>query len=290
MAMTTPGDIWVPDVVGELAVAQVFEKVALLQTGFIGDARATAIRDGAGTAVLFPYIENTTTNRGVQANARTGSAVTPDEMTITYESASIVDKIVSYETDEKARRMIAQMADPNAYMAGVVQKKMAAHIQQALITAGAAGSQIYTDPANKISIQGLKKAMITSWGDKAFEERPLIVTHSHVQFDFDTSTEVIQSGVYGTPGIDQIEVRYCAGMYFVTIDQIPSSNSVYSNLILRQGALELWMDPRGQGSGEQRVAGTTAYISDWWFEYATHISKNDPCGVIVYKVAASMDS
>lgn len=291
MAITAPSDIFSPDVVAGLAYEQAFERINLLKSGYIADARATATRENASDNVLFPYVKETAANAKVQVNPRTGVAVTPDKFEIDYETVALASKLISIQNDEKSLRKMAAHADPNQLMANTVTKWMQANIQAALITSGAATALTSTEVTNVANIKGIKKAMIVNWADDANEAAPLVVLHSKCAYDLEVSEEVMKTGVYG--GLRPGEITSMAGINWLMLDQVTSSGSgaatLYNNLIIMPGALELWMDPN-MGYGEQRTAATTAWISDWWWEFCTHLTRRNPRGVIKYICGSTLNT
>lgn len=291
MAITAPGDVFSPQVIAAVVTRQLYALTPLLNTGYVADARTSAIRGGDNTSVLFPYIKRADAALGVQVNPRTGSAVTADEFTISYDSANLVSKIISYENDEKALRMAAQTEDPDAWLAMDVIKQMRAKVQLDIIAAGLTGAYDVTPGENQATIKGILKAITSVWGEHAYDDgAPLCILNSKVAYDLQTSTEVAQTGLYGfnTGGVPTGTVFQIAGINFFVSDQIASSDDRYENLIVMPGALELWADMRID-SGVQRKPGTTAYVSDFWFEYACHLRYTLPVPAISYNVGATID-
>lgn len=295
MAITGTGDVFSPQVIADIVTKQLYAATPLLGTGYVSDARANAIRGGDNTTVLFPYIKGGDANAGVQANPRDGNAVTPDEFAISYGSETIYSKIVSYMSDEKALRMAAQTTDPNTWVAMDVIKRMRATLHAALIASGqaaaVAASSTYTEPTNQASIRGIKKAITKLWGEHAYDDgTPLCICNSKVADDLQNSTEVAQTGVYGySASVPVGNVFQISGVAFFVSDHITVSDTKYPNLIVMPGALQLWAD-MALGSGQQRKPGTTAIVSDWWFEYATHTRTTLPVPAIEYICAATADS
>ena len=291
MANTAVTDIVSPQIVAAIVNAKLYYKVPLLQTGYVTDARQSAVRDGTNTAVQFPKINSKAVQLGVQANARDGSQVTADAFEIGFDAETIASKIISYANDEKALRMASQMQDANQWLAEDVMKQMRGNIHAALIAKGVSGGQAYDDPVNVITVGGLKKAIASLWGEGAFDGgAPLLIAHSNVVFDLESSEEVTKTGLYGFVngnGVAMGEVTMVAGIAVMKSDQVSKSGADYQNIIVKPGALELWIDTDLRGDTMRRERSTT-YVTDYWFDYATHVAQTNPIGVIKYLVESTL--
>ena len=287
-----PTSVFSQNVVAQLATEQAFKDIRLLNSGYIADARTTARRaDGAADQVEFPYVQEVANARKVQTNPRNAVAVSADTVKIAHEPVSLESKIISIELDEKDLRKIATYSDPNQFMADMVKKWIAEHMQLAIITRAAATTLTFPDPTNSANIKGIKKGMIKNWGEKAQDAPPLVVLHSYAAYDLETSEEVMKKGEYG--GLRPGEITNVAGFNWIMSDQITSTGedaaTKYNNLVLQPGSVELWFDSI-VGQGFSRAPKTTAWTFDWWFEYATHIKRTNPKGVMTYVCGATLNT
>jgi hypothetical protein len=103
MAITQNGDIFVPQAIGPVATDILFEKDALLRSGYVVNA-ANSIWGMGGNTVTFPIrnttipIRNTTTTGMVQdqvSNSRTG--VTPSKVSYDTYTENLKNKTVSID-------------------------------------------------------------------------------------------------------------------------------------------------------------------------------------------------
>lgn len=291
MAVTVPSDIFSPAIVTQIASEEAYESIPLLQSGYINDARGSATRVNGGTTISFPYLKDVSGNSGVQTNPRNGTQVTSDALEIDFEDVTMLSKIISFANDEKALQRISNFKDPNAWMAQIYKRKMSEHIQAAMITT----ADTTTDElaiAGNITLAGIKKAMITVWGDKANNFTPLVALHSKVAYDLEISTELTNARQYGGNAFAPSPIMNVAGMNFIMMDGLPINTATtpdtFSGYIIAPGAIDLWMDPSDAGYGEQRRERTTTWVSDFWFDFATHLAVSSEPGVIRLETQSSL--
>ncbi len=290
---TAPSAIWNPAAVAQLAYEQVFDTINLLRSGYIADARATAIRDEASGTIYFPYAEDVAENLGVQTNPQDGTPVVSDKTKIAFEDVTTLPKILSFENDAKALAKIQRFTSPDQFMARLVMNKMQKGIQNSLVTTANTTTLSFTDNQPTATVSQIKRALIETYGDKAAELPPLVVLHSRCAWDIEQSEEVQKLGVYGNilrPGA----ITNVAGINFMMNDSVTvtgtGQSATYTNLIILPDAVELWME-QTMAYGEQRIPRTTAWVSDWWWEYATHLARgviSNKRGVVKYIVTATI--
>lgn len=297
MAYTAPSDLFIPEIVGALADERLFKKNTLLKSGYIGDARNSAIVDGTGETIKFPKFVEVGGNLGVQTNAQTGTAVTADKFDMSFDPETVAHKIVAYDMEEYVVASLAKLADANSYMADEVVKRVDNHVQDALIscaeTAATALSMVYTAGGTGTettwSWNSMVEAGVNLWGEYAFGGPSLLVCHPNVAYDIFTSNEAKQVGTFGGPGSVQTgQVYFLAGKAILPLASITSTAGVYNNLVLQPGTLQFY-PMTGIGYHEQRKAHTTLWQLDWDFAYATHFSRNKPYGGFIYKCISSLD-
>lgn len=291
MAVTVPSDIFSPELVAQLASEQAFESIPLLQSGYINDARTNAVKSGAGDTISFPFTKDVVGNAKVQTNPRNGTQVTSDSLALGFEDVPIESRIMSFANDEKALRKLAQFKDPDQYMADLYKQYMSEHIQDAMV-ATANTTTLEEDLAGPVTLAGIKKAIIKKWGDKANQFTPLVVLHSNVAYDLEVSTELTNARTNGGDALQSSPIMNVAGINWMMLDAVPVTTAdvpdTFSNFILAPGAIDLWMDPSADGYGEMRRERSTTWVSDFWFEFATHLAKSNPAKVIRLKTTSSL--
>lgn len=292
MAITGPSDIFSIQAVGALVSEQTWYNTALLRTGYIGDARATAIRDEKSSTVLFPKGVTVDANSGVQANGRAGSAVTADKIDIDYDTETVYSKIVAMDVDQRAMEMLAAMVDPNAYLADEVTKRIQEHLVSRILACGVAGGTAFTDALGTASIKGIWRAITENFGEwrTAFGP-PLCIIHSKCLYDLEADESIMKAGTYGIGRMDlsQGQIVQYGGINFLPCDSVSTTGTTtYQNLIVLPNALQLW-NGEDLWYGEQRLAHTSCWQLDWGFAYATHLSARKPTGCIKYLCASSLD-
>ena len=283
---TNPSDVFNSQVVIGLVDERLFANTTLLNSGYIGDARNSASISPKGDKVTVVRSVPVEANNKVQTNPRTGTAVAADTVKFDSDDYDVISKILAYDMDERAMQIMANVADPNQFMADEVVKLADAFIQKHLIDAGVAGGIPYPEASGKANWKGLRRAVTKAWGEKNQNSTPLAIVHPDVMFDISTS----EGGVFaGTSSIESGKVYSFAGMNFMQLEAIPKSGDVYSNLILLPNALMFFSD-REMGYHEQRKAHTTTWQMDWDFAFAGFLTKAKPTGCIVYQAGSTIDA
>lgn len=291
MAQMSPSDVYQWEVVAGLVDERLFPNTTLLNSGFVGDARSGAQMSPKGDTITVIKSTKVSGNLGVQTNPRTGNAVTADKVEFDSDTYAVLSKILAYDMDERAMRIMANAVDPNQYMADEVIKLMSGHIQAALINAGVSGGMAFQDDASIINFRGIRKAMTAKWGEKMDQlGSPLMILHPNVMYDLLCSEEVQKVGVFGGNSVIQNgEIVKFAGLNLMQLAQVPNVNGVYQNLIVTPGALQLFKD-EGLRYYENHKAHTTTWQMDWAFSYCAFMTERKPTGVITYQVPSTMDA
>ncbi len=298
MVTLKPSEVFSPEIVGEVAVDITMEKTDLLTTGFVGDARETAVVDGYNDTIQFPYVEEVATNAFVQTDPESGASVDGDNLNIKYDSASVSPKIIAFTMKQSDLRKMQQTLDPSAFMAGLVQQKARAHIQTILLATGAstalAKASVYSEPTGQASWDGLMKASVTNWGEKAWDGAHLLVAHSSVVYDLVTSDEAKKKGFYdpSVPGtISSGRLLNFAGKFILPLDSVAkvggagADKDFYKNLILQPGALLVYM--RDEMEYHEQILRNSTIWDIWWsFSFASYLRRAKPLEAILYKAAA----
>ncbi len=286
MGTTGIANVYSAPVVAQIASERVFTSTPLMRSGYVADARQLAVRGGVSDTISFPYETNTSVT--AQTNARDGSAVTPSALATTYEDVIMVHDIVSIRNDSRAMaKMLDSGLDPETRMGIVAANAIEAKCQTALITAAEGTTLTHTEETGiTANIKGITKAMIVKWGDKAANRAPLVLLHSYCAWDLQNSDEFAKLGVYGQ--LPRGEVIGIGGLNYLMCDSINSTDGVYNNLIIMPDALELWFELESPPE-PVRTASSTAWTYDFPVDYAAHLARTNPKGVIVYQCVSSLD-
>lgn len=298
MAIITPSDVFQPEMVGPTAVDILFNKNTLLSSGFIADARAYGAFAVSADDIKFPKFTGDG-SLGAQSLPEAGTAVTPDEITMSYDSESSIDKIIAYQWTLKAletaiRGNSANPGSVEAFMAQTVARKSGNAIQSSLVscaeTAAAAASQEYTDVAGTATYAGLLRTEYDYFGEYAGDGDSLLVMHPNCVYDLLLTPEVQKSQIYGAPAsVVSGKVSMIAGKMVLPLAAINSTDGVYSNLIIRRDALQFF-PLRDLTYNEQPVANSDTWNTWFTFRYACHVAMDRPRGVITYKAISSLDT
>ena len=291
MATITPGDLFVPEVVGQIATEILYAKTPLLASGYVDDATNAGAFDAGGNTIKFPKF-TADGALGVQALPDSASAVTPDEITMSYDSETVVSNIIAYQWTGAALEDALRSANVSGFIAQTVAKKSAAAIQTALLTEAATTSLTFTEDAF-VTYKGLLKAKYTNWGEYASDAEPLAIMHSKVVYDLLCTEEAQKTGVYGaTPTIESGMITRIAGLRVLALDSVATSGSgastTYTNILLRPGALSLYTK-RALDFSQQQIANSDGWNSWFTFRFATHLSADKPYGAITYTCGSTLD-
>jgi hypothetical protein len=292
MAQTSPSDVFQYEVVLGLVDERLFDFTTLLNSGYVGDARTSAQMNVKGDTVTVIKSVVVDANLGVQVNPRSGSAVTADKVEFDSDDYTVNSKILAYDMDQRAMRILQNAVDPNSYMADEVMKRSSINIQAALLAAGVADGLEYIDTVGIANWKGLRRAVTLKWGEKQDAlGPPLLICHPNVMFDITCTEEAMKSGVFGVNGvIESGKIYTFAGLNLMQLGAVTQNeDETYNNLIVTPGALQYFQDEQ-IGYYEQRKAHTTTWQLDWDFAYAAWLSEQKPNGAIVYKVATAIDA
>lgn len=293
MATITPGDLFVPEVVGPIATEILFEKNVLLTSGYVDDGFDRGAYDSGGSTIRFPKFTAAGT-LGAQVLPTDTTAVTPDEITMSYTDETVTGKIISYQWTQAALEDALRSANVEQFVARVVATKAGNAVQDALITEAETSTLSYTtDGEGAIGYKSLLEARYDKWGEYANDTTPLLIAHSKVVYDLLCTEEAQKVGVYGVNTVQAGKIMSIAGLNILASDAIGTTTSngttVYKNLILKPGALMLAMR-RELDYKEQPLAHTDIWNTWWTFRFATHLSEDKPYGVIQYLCSSTLDA
>lgn len=293
MAQTSPADVFQFEVVAGLVDERLFDFTTLLNSGYVGDARANAQTNVKGDTITVIKATTVEANLGVQVNPRTGSAVTPDKVEFDSDEYTMVSKILAYDMDQRAMRLMEQVADPNEFMANEVLKLQRSNIQNALLAAAVSGGIEFIDAVGVANWKGFRRAVTTAWGEKQDAlGAPLLIVHPNVMYDITCTEEAMKAGVFGLNGvIESGKVYTFAGLNLMQLGAVTQDEGTgkYNNVILTKDALQYYQDEE-IGYHEQRKAHTTTWQLDFDFSYAAWLSEQKPTGAIVMPLASSIDA
>lgn len=291
MPQMSPSDVYQWEVVAGLVDERLFPRTTLLNSGYVGDARSSAQMSPKGDTVTVIKSVKVNENLGVQNNPRTGSPVAADKVKFDSDTYAVLSKILAYDLDDRALKIMANAVDPNQYMADEVIKLMSGHIQSALIGAGVSGGSAFEDGAGVINFKGIRKAITAKWGENAdIMGSPLLILHPNVMYDLLCSEEVQKVGTFGGQSVIQSgQIVQFAGLNLMQLAQVPQIDGVYQNLIVTRDSLQLFKD-EGLQYFENHKAHTTTWQLDWAFSYCAFMTEQKPTGVIKYQVPSTMDA
>lgn len=292
-----PSDLFVPQRVGDVAIAINYAKLSLLTSGYIRDAAEVGAYESGGNTITFP---KWTSDGDLGAQTMTdGNAVTADKMTASSDTESLISKIIAFEWTLAAMEDALRGKDKasvSARLGEVVAQKSRKAIQDSILTEAATTSLSFdeaTDGDGYTSYRGILRAAIENWGEKAWDEVPLLVMHSKCVFDLLNTEEVKKSQVYGgTPSVENGKIMAIAGKLVMPLDSIDTDGSgadtTYNNLIIRKNALLYW--PKRELTYQELPQKNSDAWDTWWtFRYGVHLAADLPLGVIKYVCKSSLD-
>lgn len=193
MAITTNSDVFIPQVIADIATDILFKKAKLVNSPYVADGRPQLIQDG-GDTMTFPYWD-TDVDGLVQDQVSTRDGVTPSKIEMGSYTEATNNKIISIDMLKSTRQDIARMADPNGHIAAVVANQSRLEIQRSLI-AKAEGTtlshSIYSGSgADGLTVDSILDAKM-QWGENADDGMPGLFVHS-AQFNHLAKTDDFKS-------------------------------------------------------------------------------------------------
>ena len=241
MALTQTANVFVPEIATRVATAEFPNRLAIgfAGTPFVVPFPPEADLGDEGNVVKFPRWNP----MGEFADMTEGTPLVPETMSTALDTAPVIVggkavEVTDYATLASRGNPSEQAGIQIATLAGrYVDKKLIVEGETATLTVALAGTATY---------DAFISAIISSWGDKAFEQVGGLVVHSKVLGDLFKLTE-FKSGDFsnvaqilamnrnpGTP------VGVLAGTPVYVSDRISviaGAPNTYANLILKRGAL-----------------------------------------------------
>lgn len=213
MAVTAIGDVFVPQVVGDLAVDILFKKTPLLRTGAVRNATQDVYSDG-GNTVTFPYF-NTTTTGLVQDNpGATRTGVTPSKVSMGTYTESVYSKVISFDMDKNA---IADMqggaSRMNGHVAEVVASESAVDVQSKLVLAAHETDLVHSilgDSTKTLNVDAILEAKMKR-GEYADDAVPILFCHTSQLTDLMQSSDFKTLASAATTALVQAGMRVPMG-------------------------------------------------------------------------------
>ena len=292
MAILTPSDVFVPEVLGDTVIEILYAKTDFLNSGYVADGRVSGGYD-QGNTIKFPKF-TADGDLGVQTLPTDASSVTADKVSMSYDSESVTGAIIAYEWTKATMEDAIRAGNVAGFLAEVVAKKYRIEIQRALLATAAATSLSYTEGGDGfVTYKGLLAAGIKNWGEYAWDEDPLTIMHSKVVFDLLNTDEAKRNLLFGGPGtVESGKIMRIAGKNIMALDSVPKTGSgastVYTNIMLRKGGLSLFMK-RELDYNQLPVRNGDAWDMWFTFRYATHLSKQKPYPAIAYGAKSTLD-
>jgi hypothetical protein len=212
MAVTAITDLFVPQVVGDLATNILFKKVPLLRSGVVANAEKRILSRG-GNKVTFPMWVTSLTGM-VQANpGATRTGVTPAKVAMDTYEETVASKIISIDFDKNALEDVAPEADLNGHVAEVVATQSAINIQDALVLKAEETDLEYSAlgaSTKTLTVDGIAEAKFQR-GEYADDGMPILFVHTDQCVDILQSsdfkslstaatTALVKAGVFVPPG------------------------------------------------------------------------------------------
>lgn len=183
MAITGAGDVFIPQVVADIATDILFKETLFLNSPYVTDGSPMVYRDG-GNTLTFPYWtdEDPDIVQDQVVNSRSG--VTPSKISMNTYTETVRNKIVSFDFDENIFDDILQSANPNQHIAMKVAERSKAEIQSHLIAKAESTSILDevsylhgTAASQLLTVDSIGRAKL-AWGEKAAGAVPGLFVHS----------------------------------------------------------------------------------------------------------------
>lgn len=237
MAITTNSDVFIPEVVADIATDILFKKAKLLNSPYVADGRPQLIMDG-GDTMTFPTW-STETDGIVQNQTSTRTGVTPSKVQMSSYTEATNDKIISIDMLKKTRQDIARMANPNAHIADLVARESRAEIQRSLIAKAEGTSlshSIYSGSgADGLTVDSIIDAKL-QWGEYADDGIPGLFVHTN-QFahlaktdDFKTLGTATTNNAIVNAAAQQGAVAMVHGVLIMLLDSITTKGGTVSSI------------------------------------------------------------
>lgn len=286
MQYTTISDVFVPQVVGQLVKTYLYNNLALLSSGLVKDIGPTVEWNKGGNTVTFPTYTGFTPGSGSETLPTDGSSVDSKKITMSSTTEDVIGKIIPLAFTGTMFEDVLQSADVQAKVIEQIGEEAANDIDESLITEALTTTLIYSaDSGVPINYDGVALAKML-WGDKVHRYNAGLVIHSDVYAKLIRLNAVTEYQNWGAdPTTRTGRVPFFAGMPVFVSDNIPSTDGVYSNLIVAQGSLE-WAMKREVTIKPKQTPGNDNEYLDATYRWMVHLSDRRPLGCIEYQCTA----
>lgn len=233
MAVTAITDVFVPEVIGDIATNVLFYKTPILRSGVVANV-TNAIFSVGGNTITFPYFDTATglvqTNPGA---TRTG--VTPSKVSMNSYEESLKSKIISLDFDKNAMSDVLQSAGLNEHVGEMVASESALDIQSSLILSAEETDlalSILGDTTKTLNVDAIAQAKMKR-GEHADDGIPILFVHTKqatdlmLTSDFKTlasaaTTAIVKAGASVPPGA----IGMIHGAWVVVMDSIRNQAAI----------------------------------------------------------------
>lgn len=234
MAVTAITDLFVPEVIGDLATNILFKKTPLLRSGVVANV-TNAIFSAGGNTITFPYFSTTTTSL-VQTNpGATRTGVTATNVTMSSYDETLKSKIISLDFDKNAMADVLQSAGLNEHVAEIVAKESSLDIQNSLVLSAEETDlslSILGDSEKTLNVDAILAAKMKR-GEYAGDGTPILFVHTKqatdlmLTDDFKTlataaTTSLVIAGTQAPPGA----IGMVHGVWIVPMDSIRNQSAI----------------------------------------------------------------
>ncbi len=274
-AYTTPSDVFVPEVLGPVVEAYLYDNYALVGTGYV-QPLDVSWNAGGNTATIRKFSGLAS---GFQSNAVDGTQVESTDLSVTSYTVKAVNKILSVAIDDVTMDDVATDVELQRRMVEQVGKEVQKVLDQALVTE-AETTTLSKTCTGRLSVEELVSAKVTNWGDKSVVWDSCLVVHSKVYGDLVTLPQVQDSYRFGSLVAQTGVIPSINGMPIFVSDAISGpTNNLYTNLIVRRGALGYNFRKALQLEIKSEKGNTMKYW-DFSFRYLVDLLYSNPLGVI----------
>lgn len=201
MAVTALSDVFVPEVIGQVATDILFTKVPLLRDGYISDAEGGIYNEG-GNTVTFPYF-NTDIDVVQDNPGATRSGVTPTKVSMGSYEEPVRSKIISIDMEKYALTDASRRANLPQHVAGVVATQSAVTIQRQLVLSAHDTDlqlSLLGETDKTLSVDSILEAKMKR-GEYADEGMPILYASSKQLTDLAKSSDFKTLASANTPAI-----------------------------------------------------------------------------------------
>lgn len=212
MAVTAISDIFVPQVVGDLATNILFKKVPILRSGVVKNATPDVYAEG-GNTVTFPYFDTTITGLVQDNPGATRTGVTPSKISMGTYTEELSSKIVSFDVDKNALMDVSGKVDLMGHVADLVAQESGVTIQDLLVLKANDTTLVHSilsESTKTLNVDAIGAAKLKR-GEYADDDMPILFVHTDqaksllASSDFKTlssaaTTAIVKAGASIPPG------------------------------------------------------------------------------------------